>query len=130
MIPGMSTLTFVHVMLSLIGIFAGLVVVYGLLVSKWLAGWNRLFLITTALTSITGFFFPFHKLLPSHVLGIISLIALALAFPALYVYRLAGSWRRIYVITAVTALYLNVFVLIAQFFGKVPALKALAPTQK
>ena len=130
MILGMPTFTFVHVVISLIGIFSGVVAVFGLLNSRKLPVWSAAFLISTALTSITGFLFPFQKFLPSHALGIISLAVLALAFPALYVFHLAGSWRRIYVITAVTALYLNVFVLIAQLFGKVPALKALAPTQK
>ena len=130
MIFGKTPFTFIHVVFSLIGIFAGFVALIGWLTSKSLPGWNALFLITTALTSITGFLFPFHKFLASHAFGIISLAALALAVPALYVYHLAGSWRRIYVITAVIALYLNVFVLIAQLFGKVPALKALAPTQK
>ncbi len=84
---------------------------------------------TTAATSVTGFLFPFHKLLPSHILGIISLVVLAVTIPALYTFHLAGPWRRVYVIGAVIALYLNVFVLIAQFFMKIPALKALAPTQ-
>ncbi len=130
MIFGGTVFTFVHVALSLIGILAGFIALIGWLTSKSLPGWNAIFLITTALTSITGFLFPSHKFLPSHAFGLISLVALALAFPALSVYHLAGSWRRIYVITAIIALYLNVFVLIAQLFGKVPALKALAPTQK
>jgi hypothetical protein len=129
MIFGMTTLTFVHVVLSLIGIFSGFVVVFGLFASKRLDGWTALFLVTTVLTSVTGFLFPFHRFLPSHALGIISLIALAVAIPARYSFHLAGAWRRIYVITAVIALYLNVFVLIAQAFMKVPALKAMAPTQ-
>lgn len=128
MILGMTTLTFVHVVLSLIGILSGLVVVFGMMGGKRLSGWTAVFLVSTVLTSVTGFFFPFHKLLPSHVLGILSLAALALAIVALYMLRLAGAWRRIYVISAVIALYLNVFVLIAQLFQKVPTLKALAPT--
>jgi hypothetical protein len=129
MIFGMTTLTFVHVVLSLIGIFSGFVVVFGLFAAKRLDGWTALFLVTTALTSVTGFFFPFHHFLPSHALGIISLIALAVAIPARYSFHLAGAWRRIYVVSAMIALYLNVFVLIAQAFMKVPALKAMAPTQ-
>jgi hypothetical protein len=124
----MSTLTLVHVVLSLIGILAGFVVVYGLFKGNRMDGWTAVFLAITALTSLTGFFFPFHKLLPSHILGVLSLIVLAIAVPARYVYRLAGGWRRIYVITAVL-LYFNFFVLIAQLFEKVPPLKALAPTQ-
>ena len=125
----MSTLTLVHVVLSLIGILAGFVVVYGLFKGNRMDGWTVVFLAITALTSLTGFFFPFHKLLPSHILGVLSLIVLAIAVPARYVYRLAGGWRRIYVITAVLALYFNFFVLIAQLFQKVPPLRALAPTQ-
>jgi hypothetical protein len=129
MIFGMTTLTFVHVVLSLIGIFSGFVVVFGLLTAKRLDGWTALFLVTTVATSVTGFLFPFHKFLPSHGVGIVSLIVLAIATFARYTRRLAGAWRRTYVITAVIALYLNVFVLIVQAFMKVPVLKAMAPTQ-
>jgi hypothetical protein len=132
MVLGMSlaTYTFLHVLISLIGIGSGFVVVYGLLTRKRLEAWTKLFLLTTVLTSVTGFGFPFEHLLPSHVLGIISLVVLAIAVPARYVYHLAGSWRWIYVVGAVMALYLNVFVLLVQAFRKVPALNALAPTQK
>ena len=126
---GMTTFTFVHVLLSLIGIFSGFVVVFGLLVAKRLDGWTTLFLASTVLTSVTGFLFPFHGFLPSHGVGILSLLALAIAIFARYGRHLAGLWRRTYVITAVIALYLNVFVLIVQLFQKVPALKAIAPTQ-
>jgi hypothetical protein len=129
MIFGMTTLTFVHVVLSLIGIFSGFVVVFGLLTAKRLDGWTALFLVTTVATSVTGFLFPFHTFLPSHGVGIVSLIVLAMAIFARYVRRLAGAWRRTYAITAVLALYLNVFVLIAQAFMKVPLLKLMAPTQ-
>jgi len=87
------------------------------------------FLATTIATSVTGFFFSFDHLLPSHIVGIISLVALAISLATLYVPRLAGAWRSIYVTTAVFALYLNVFVLVAQLFQKVPAINALAPTQ-
>lgn len=121
--------TLFHVALSLIGIGAGLVVVYGLLTSKMYDGWTKLFLVTTVATSITGYMFPVHKFLPSHVVGLVSLIVLTFAILGRYRYRLAGGWRRTYAITAVVALYLNVFVLIVQLFEKVPALKALAPTQ-
>ena len=129
MIFGMTILTFVHVLLSLIGILAGLVVMFGLLASKALKSWTAVFIWTTVATSVTGFFFPFHRFLPSHAIGIISLLALAVAIYALYGMHLAGAWRRIYAITAMIALYLNVFVLIAQLFDKVPALRALAPTK-
>jgi hypothetical protein len=124
----MSTFTFVHVVLSLIGIFSGFVVVYGLFAADRLNGWTALFLITTILTSVTGFLFPFHKFLPSHGVGTISLIVLAIAIVARYMRHMAGAWRKVYVITAMIALYLNVFVLVAQLFMKVPALKAMAPT--
>src|SRR6202162_2174881 len=129
MISGMSPFTLFHVALSLAGILSGFVVLYGLLTAKRLDGWTALFLITTVLTSVTGFLFPFHRLLPSHVLGILSLIALAIAIPARYSFHLAGAWRRTYVITAVIAFYFNFFVLVVQLFEKVPALKAMAPTQ-
>jgi hypothetical protein len=128
MVLGMSTFTFVHIVLSLIGIFSGFVVVYGLFAADRLNGWTALFLLTTVLTSVTGFFFPFHKFLPSHGVGTMSLIVLAVAIFARYMRHLTGAWRRIYVITAVIALYLNVFVLVAQLFMKIPALKAMAPT--
>lgn len=132
MIFGMttSTFTFVHVLLSLAGIGSGLVVVLGLLTGKRLDGWTTLFLVTTVLTSVTGFLFPFHELLPSHKVGILSLVVLAVVILARYPFHLAGAWRRIYVVGAVIALYLNVFVAVVQAFLKVPALKQLAPTQK
>jgi hypothetical protein len=129
MILGMTALTFVHVVLSLIGIFAGFFVVLGLLTSKRLDGWTALFLASTVATSVTGFFFPFHGFLPSHAFGILSLIVLPVAMFARYGRHLAGGWRRTYVITAMIALYLNVFILIVQLFEKAPALMALAPTQ-
>ena len=131
MILGLSTAAFTlfHVVLSLIGIVAGIVVLIGMLRSQRLEGWTALFLATTVLTSVTGFFFPRDQILPSHIVGIISLVVLAVAILALYVYRLAGSWRWIYVASAVLALYLNVFVAVVQAFLKVPFLNALAPTQ-
>src|ERR1700682_1108536 len=129
MILGMTTFTFVHVVISLLGILSGLVVLFGLIAGKRLDGWTALFLITTVATSVTGFMFPFHKLLPSHVVGAISLVVLAIAILARYSRHLAGGWRRTYVISAVIALYLNVFVLVVQLFEKVPALNAMAPTQ-
>jgi hypothetical protein len=102
---------------------------FGFITGKRLDTLTAVFLTTTVLTSVTGFGFPFDHLLPSHKLGIISLVVLAIAIPARYVFHLAGSWRWIYVVGASMALYLNVFVLIAQLFMKVPALKALAPTK-
>jgi hypothetical protein len=131
MILGMTiaNFTLLHVAISLIGIVAGLVAVFGMLQGRYLKGTSTLFLVTTILTSVTGFFFPFTKLLPSHITGIISLVVLAITVLALYTYRLAGSWRWIYVAGATLALYLNMFVLTVQAFLKVPALKKLAPTQ-
>lgn len=125
----LSTFTLVHVLISLVGIASGLVVLYGLLSGKRLDGWTALFLISTVLTSVTGFGFPFDHLLPSHKVAILSLVLLAIAILARYGLHMAGAWRWIYVVTAVMALYLNVFVLVFQGFEKVPALKALAPTQ-
>ena len=131
MIWGMtvSTFTSLHVVLSLIGIGAGLVVLFGLLGGRRHGGGNTLFLVATVATSVTGFAFPTTRLLPSHVVGIISLVVLAVALLARYPMRLAGPWRRIYVVSAAIALYLNVFVAVTQAFMKVPALNALAPTQ-
>jgi len=129
MSTGLAAFTLFHVALSLAGILAGFVVLSMLIAAKQSDGWTATFLATTAATSVTGFLFPSHKLLPSHILGIISLLVLAVTIPALYTFHLAGLWRRVYVIGAVISLYLNVFVLIAQFFMKIPALKALAPTQ-
>ena len=129
MILGLQPFTFVHVLISLVGIVSGLVVLFGLLTAKRLEGWTALFLVTTVATSVTGFGFPIDIILPSHIVGIISLVVLAVAIIARYAFRLAGLWRPVYVIGAGTALYLNVFVLIVQLFRKVPALNALAPTQ-
>ena len=131
MILGMSlaTYTIVHVIISLIGIGSGLIVLFGLLNGKLLGPWNSLFLVTTVLTSVTGFFFPFEKITPGIILGILSLIVLAIAILALYAFHLRGPWRTTYVITAMLALYFNMFVLVAQLFMKVPAIHALAPTQ-
>src|SRR4030095_12929177 len=125
----MKTLLFTHVLISLIGILSGLVVMVGLLSGKRLNGWTALFLLSTVLTSVTGFLFPFHGFTPGIGLGIISLVILAIAIFARYPRNLVHAWRWIYVVTAMLALYLNVFVLVAQLFQKVPALKALAPTQ-
>lgn len=127
MILGMSVFLFLHVLLSLIGIFAGFVVLYGLLTSKRLDGWTPLFLATTAATSVTGFFFPFHGFTPAIGVGVVSVVVLLVAISARYSFGLAGRWRWIYAATAVIALYLNTFVLVAQAFQKVPALHALAP---
>jgi hypothetical protein len=125
----LSAFTFLHVVVSLVAIASGFVIVYGLLTSKRMDGWTALFLTTTVATSVTGFMFPVQHFMPSHVFGIISLIVLTFAILARYRYRLVGGWRRTYAITAVVALYLNVFVLIVQLFEKVSSLKELAPTQ-
>ncbi len=113
--------------LSLIGIASGLVVLFGMFVSKRMSALTLLFLVTTVATSITGFGFPFHGITPAIIVGGLSLIVLSAAIVARYAYRLAGSSRWIYVVGSVIALYFNVFVLIAQAFMKVPALHALAP---
>src|SRR6266567_4136330 len=133
MILGMSPSTFitVHVIISLIAIVAGLVVMSGLLTSRSMPGLTAIFLLFTILTSATGFLIPpllSEKLLPSHIVGILSLVLLAIACVALYGMKISGAWRSIYVVTAMTSLYLNVFVLIIQAFLKVPALHALAPS--
>ena len=125
----LSAYTIMHVIISMVAIATGLVVLVGVLGGKRLDGWTFWFLLTTALTSITGFGFPFDHLLPSHIVGIISLAALLIAIVARYAFDLAGPWRGLYVFAAMLALWFNVFVLVAQAFQKVSALKALAPTQ-
>ena len=129
MILGMSlsTLTTVHVVIGLIGIVSGIIVMFGLLGSDRMPGLTAIFLLFTILTNATGFLFPFEKLLPSHMIGILSLVLLAIACLALYGMKLSGAWRWIYVVTALLSLYFNVFVLVIQSFLKVPALTALAP---
>ena len=131
MILGMSISTFTqfHVILSLVGIAAGFVVLIGMFGSKKLEAWTALFLATTVLTSVTGYFFPLDQILPSHIMGAISLAVLAIALYALYVRHLSAHWRWIYVVSAVASFYLNVFVAIVQSFIKLEPLKALAPTQ-
>src|SRR3954470_172598 len=133
MILGLSTATFVlvHVVISLIGVVAGIIVMFGMLGSKRRPGLTAIFLLFTILTSASGFLIPpllFDKTLPSHMVGILSLVMLAIACIALYVMNLRGAWRWIYALTALVALYLNVFVLVIQSFLKVPALHALAPS--
>jgi hypothetical protein len=131
MIFGMTshTYTVVHVVISLVGILSGLVVLFGLLTGKRLNGWTLLFLATTVATSVTGFGFPFDHFSPPHYVGMISLFVLAVAILARYMFHLAGAWRWLYVVSAVIALYLNVFVGVVQAFQKIPALRALAPKQ-
>jgi hypothetical protein len=124
----MTTLVLVHVVISLIGILSGFVVVLGLVANLTLCRWTAVFLATTVLTSATGFLLPAHHFMPSHAVGIVSLVVLAVAIAARYGSRLRGACRKIYAVSAVTALFLNVFVLLAQLFLKVPALHALAPT--
>jgi hypothetical protein len=126
----LKTLTLVHVVISLLGILAGFVVITGMLDADPMDGWTQFFLWTTVLTSVTGFMFPFQRLLPSHIFGVISLVVLAAAIYARYPGQLAGGWRLTYIIGAVVAQYLNVFVLVVQMFQKIPALKKFAPTQK
>ncbi len=123
--------TLLHVLISLIGIGSGFVVLAGMLASRRQDGWINLFMVTTIATrrDWLHFMFPSEKLLPSHIVGAISLAILALGSLALYRFHLAGGWRQTWVITSVTALYFNVFVLVVQLFGKVPMLNALAPTQ-
>jgi len=124
----LSAFTMVHVIISLIAIVSGFIVLFGLFGSHRLPGMTALFLLTTILTSVTGFLFPFDKLLPSHMVGIVSLIVLAIACFALYVMKLSGPWRWIYTLTAMIALYLNVLVLVIQSFLKIGPLHALAPS--
>ena len=121
--------TLIHTLISLVGIASGFGVISGLIAARVFPRWTAIFLATTIATSLTGYFFPFNGITPAIVVGISSLFALAVACYALYFRRLNGAWRKAFDITAVLSLYLNVFVLFAQLFQKMPALKELAPTQ-
>src|SRR6516164_3516105 len=129
MVLGMSlsAFTMVHVIISLIGIATGFIVLFGLLGSHRLPGMTALFLLTTILTSVTGFLFPFDKLLPSHMVGIVSLIVLAIACFALYGMKLSGAWRWIYTLTAMIALYLNGIVLVFFVVAIIGAVRRFRP---
>ena len=129
MTTGMTPFTLFHVALSLVGIAAGFVVMAGMLRVRRLPRWTAVFLAATLATTLTGFLFPITAFTPALGVGIVSLLAFALVLPALYLFRLAGHWRWIYVVGAVFVQYLDVFVLVVQLFGKVPALRAIAPTQ-
>ena len=117
-----------HVFISLVAMFAGFVVLFGLLSGGLNAGWTALFLAATILTSVTGFPLPPFGFDPPRAVGVLSLVLLALAVIALYGFHLAGGWRIVYVIGAVAALYLNVFVGVTQAFQKLTFLQPLAPT--
>lgn len=129
MILGMSleTFTFVHVVISLVGIMTGFIIVALMLQSAPIAGWNGFFLVSTILTSVTGFFFPIKAVGPPHIVGAISPAVLAVALVAVYGKKLAGPWRLVYVACAILALYLNVFVGVVQSFAKVAYLNNFAP---
>jgi hypothetical protein len=121
--------TIIHTLISLVAIFTGLVVLFGMLAGRRCDGWTKWFLISAVATTMTGFFFPFHGLTPAFKLGIITVPILAITIYARYPKQLVGAWRWIYVIGAVMSLYFNLFVLVVQAFEKVPALHAIAPTQ-
>jgi hypothetical protein len=124
---GTPAFTLLHTALSLIGIVAGLVALFGLLRNNPLNNWTLIFIVTTAATTLTGFLFPFHGFTPAIGTGIVSSLVLAVTILARYAFNMVGSWRWIYVVGAVVSLYLNCFVLVVQGFLKVPALHALAP---
>src|SRR3954463_293436 len=132
MVLGMSlaTYTLIHVIISLVAIASGLVVFLGMIGNKRMDALTALFLATTVLTSVTGFFFPFEHVTPGIVIGILSLVVLAIAIPARYAKHMAGGWRKAYILTSAVALLFNWFVLVVQSFLKVPARHAPAPTQK
>lgn len=131
MIMGFPTVEFtlVHVVISVIAILSGFIVLGGLYGAGRLPGWTALFLVTTALTSISGFLFPNATITPGQAVGALSLVAMVPTVIARYGFRLRAAWRWIYAGGAVALLYLNVFVLIAQLFAKVTVLQPLAPTQ-
>jgi hypothetical protein len=124
-----TTVTLFHTIISIVAIAAGLVVVGGLIAGVRIDGWTGIFLVTTAVTSITGFFLPFTKLLASHWIGIVSLVILPFVIAARYWKQLRGGWRGIYVVGTVLVLYLNFFILLVQLFRRIPALLVAAPRQ-
>jgi hypothetical protein len=126
---GLDTFTLVHVIISLVALVTGIVVAFGLPGSHTLPVWSALFFITAVATSVTGFGFPFDHFLPSHWTGVLSLIALAMAIPARYVFHYAGAWRWLYVLGVVLAVWFDAFVTVVQAFQKVAWLEPLAPTQ-
>ena len=126
----LATYTLIHVIISLVAIASGLIVFLGMIANERMDRLTSLFLATTVLTSVTGFFFPFEHVTPGIVIGVLSLIVLAVAIPARYVKQMAGGWRTTFILTSAIALWFNLFVLAVQSFQKVPALHALAPTQK
>lgn len=125
----LTAYTIVHTIISLVGVLSGLFLLYGMLTSKPSDFWTATFFTSQVATDLTGFAFPFHGLKPSYVVGVISLVLLLLAIYALYSRHLAGAWRKVYVVAAVMALYLDVFVTIVQSFLKIPFLHDMAPTQ-
>jgi hypothetical protein len=130
MFAGFTAFTWFHTIISLVMLVAGTVVTFGMIGGKRCEGWTALYLVTAVLTSVTGFgFLPIEKLLPSHILAIISLVLLAIALAARYAFHLAGAWRWIFAALIVITTYFDYFVLVVQLYTKVPGLHALAPTQ-
>lgn len=125
----LSTLTFIHTTICLIALGVGAIVLCGILHGRYQRGWTATFIALTLAICVTGFMFPFHQILPSHIFGVMTVLAMAGAIYALYSKRLSGFWRGVYVACAVFAFYLNAFVAIVQAFLKIPALQPLAPTQ-
>jgi hypothetical protein len=126
---GLSYFTLIHVLISLVGITSGFGMLSGMLAGTLYSRWNTIFLVTTTATTVTGFFFPFRGFTPAFGTGVVSMLVLLAAIYALCAKHLSGGWRKVYAITAVVALYLNVFVLVVQLFQKMPVLRELAPTQ-
>jgi hypothetical protein len=125
----LSTFTLIHTVLSLLALATGVIVVFGMIAGSRLGGLTAIYLLSSVATSAGGFGFPFDHFLPSHFVGLLSLALLLLAILARYVFHFAGSWRWIYVVSTVLSVYFLVFVAVVQAFLKVPALRALAPTQ-
>ncbi|KKC26274.1 hypothetical protein [Sphingomonas sp. SRS2] len=131
MILGLSIPAFtqLHVIISLIAIASGLVWLVALTRGRWLPRTNLVFLVTTILTSITGFMFPLAAVTPAVITGVVSLAVLAVSVAAIGPFKRHGVWNGIYALTAAIALWLNCFVLVVQSFLKIGPLNALAPTQ-
>jgi hypothetical protein len=125
----LSAFTTLHVIISLVGIAAGMGMLLAMLQNRRSERWTAVFLATTVVTGVTGFMFPYHGFLPSHAFGVVSLVVLAAAIAAFYPQRLVGPWRPAFIVSALLALYLNAFVAIVQAFQKIPFMRVFAPTQ-
>jgi hypothetical protein len=125
---GIAALTLFHVIVSLIAIAAGIVLAHGLITRKRYDRWTLIFMVTTAVTVLTGFVFPYNGFTPGIGVGIICVLIFIPTALARYRFAMAGIWRPIFVVGALALFYFNCLVFVVQSFQKIPPLNALAPT--